>query len=1015
MQELPAADVLAILVVHDGAEWLPACLDALAAQTYPHRLIVVDNGSRDDSRDILLSRMDPDDLLVAERDLGFGAAVAMALDAAGERPDWILLVHDDLVLEPNAIEALVTHAVADPRLAVVGTKLVDYDEPTRLAEVGMSVDITGRPDSGLEADELDQGQRDSAHEVLYVSTAGMFVRADAFDQLGRFDRRYHVFRDDLDLCWRAWLAGHTVEIAPRASGRHAAGASNYRRLGQTAFLGPRYFAERNTLATLIKNYSGRRLLYLVPLFFVVGVAKVVGFIATRRVSDAWQTVRAWVWNAIHLPNTVARRRATQALRVRSDAELGHLFAKTSSRLRAYFEAIGSWLAGGDDLPDLADEEVGGEPPTASARVLRLVRAQPILVGGIVLGVLALVAFFPLLRPGQLRGGELAPFPASAFDFFRAYLRPWNDAGGGGTPMPPSPAQALLGFVSFLSFGSRWLAQRVLLLAPLPLAWLLAVVALRVVTPRRAPRLAGATVYVLSPPALAALATGRISSLGIVVALPALVITLGVVVRHGVPATVAWRGTAAAALVGSAAIAFSPPFAVLLGLLLVLGLIGSAVAPGTLDDRRMASARLGVIAISVVLLLFPWSFTLVGGATPILGGFEPSEPVVAAAWRWLLLSPDAPAWPGIAAGVALMAAGVLGVALGLAKRPVAVPMLWGVALVTITVAWLTGRAAAPWTWPGDLLLVAAAALSGLLAVGLDGAEEQLGRHAFGWRQLAALLTAVVVTIGVATNILFLLRGPWDAFVIDEPALPAFLAAERGSVGEFRVLVLAGDATSVRWDVTGPDGVSMLEHGVPRSATLLDLLGAHVADVLAGTDVGAAAQFGLANVRYVVVPEGGRTAALERALASQVHLEPQPVAAGLLYEVQGWLPRAAWLSLPDASYAQQRGEVPPAAVLEPLERQDPSRYEGHSEGEGVLMLAEPAASGWRAEVDGREVPGFSEAGVARFPVATEGAVLIEYSRGTVRLVLVSLQALIALVVLSLMLRPPRFALPGQEVRR
>ncbi|MDQ4130444.1 MAG: glycosyltransferase, partial [Actinomycetota bacterium] len=260
-------------MVHDGVVWLPEVLDRLERQTYPAlHPIAVDNGSTDGSRHLLLGRLGEDRVLVTDRDLGFPAAVSMALDsaaAAATEAPWLLFLHDDLVLEPDAVECLVAHATSDPRLVAVGPKLLQHDNPRLLQQVGMSIDLTGRSDSGLEPDELDQGQRDRPRPVLYVSTAGMLVRRDVFDALGRFDRRYHVFRDDLDLCWRIWLAGHDVEVVPSAVGRHVRALSNYRRLGYTAKLGPRYFAERNTLATLIKCYSRARLAVVLPLFFLV--------------------------------------------------------------------------------------------------------------------------------------------------------------------------------------------------------------------------------------------------------------------------------------------------------------------------------------------------------------------------------------------------------------------------------------------------------------------------------------------------------------------------------------------------------------------------------------------------------------------------------------------------------------------------------------------------------------------------------------------------------------------------
>ena len=74
-----------------------------------------------------------------------------------------------------------------------------------------------------------------------------------------------AFREDLDLCGRAAVAGHDVEVVPAAVGSHAALAAEHRRTGRVAELGPRYLAERNTLTALLMNYGRPRLLVVLPL------------------------------------------------------------------------------------------------------------------------------------------------------------------------------------------------------------------------------------------------------------------------------------------------------------------------------------------------------------------------------------------------------------------------------------------------------------------------------------------------------------------------------------------------------------------------------------------------------------------------------------------------------------------------------------------------------------------------------------------------------------------------------
>lgn len=1003
--------VLAILVAHDGLAWLGETIDALEAQDLEElEILAVDNGSADGSRDLLIERLGHDRVLVAERDLGFGAAVSMALDSAmAAHAEHLLLVHDDCALAPDAARLLSDALAADPHLAAVGPKLVDWDDPRRLQTVGMTVDVTGRADSGLEPDELDQGQRDIVRPVLYVPTTAMMVRRDAFERLGRFDRRYHIFRDDLDLCWRAWLTGYDVEVHPAAEARHAQGASNYLRLGQTAFIGPRYFAERNTLATLLKTYQFRRLLGILPLFLLVGLAKVLGFVATRRLSDAWQTLRAWAWNVVHLRETWRLRQTVQEGRQRTDAEVRPLFAKVAPRLRAYVEAVVDWLAGGEVNLEEAPPDAAGEPATATRRAIEYVRRRPVLVAAVLLLAVGIVVSLPLLQSGQLRGGELGAWPSSASEFLRAYGAGWHDVGGVGTAIPPSPAQGALGVLTLLAGGSSWLATRLLVLGALPLAWLLALRAGSIVTERRPPRLAAATAYVLSPPVLAALVTARVSVLVLVVLLPALVSAAAAMVDMTSSPARAWRATSATALVAAVIIAFVPPAALLL---LAGAVITAALVPLAIPDastRIGALVRIAAVIVGTFLLLSPWSITLVRSGSPV---FDPVGPTGAQAqpfWRWLALTPDLVGFAGVLAGLGFVIGGVLGIVFGFRQRPWLVGGLWATALLGAVAAWGLGRAGTEaFAWPGVPLVLVSLALALLLAVAFASFGERLGEHTFGWRQLASLLTAFAVLLGMGVSGATLLDDPWDAYAIGEGSLPAFIEVDRQNVGEFRVLVMADQDGVIEWDLTGADGSTMLRFGQAVPDTLETIVSSVVSEMMGGADPGAAGRLGLASIRYVFVPEGGRSAALDRALGDQLDLEPQPVANGRVYRVSGWVPKAVLIPLDAVEPVLRRGEIPPGTTVTSLEHTAPATYVGEAPRPGSVLLADVTAPGWEAYADGVALEARPRDGMLRFEVPEAAArVEITYARQGRRTGLLLIQLVLVLVALSLVLRPPGFA--------
>ena len=96
----------------------------------------------------------------------------------------------------------------------------------RLLQVGLAADKTGVPLSPVEPGELDQEQHDAVRDVFFVPGACTLVRADLFAALGGFDPGIDLLGEDLDLCWRAHVAGARVLIAPAGRVRHLEALGN---------------------------------------------------------------------------------------------------------------------------------------------------------------------------------------------------------------------------------------------------------------------------------------------------------------------------------------------------------------------------------------------------------------------------------------------------------------------------------------------------------------------------------------------------------------------------------------------------------------------------------------------------------------------------------------------------------------------------------------------------------------------------------------------------------------------
>ncbi len=235
----PPVTVTAVVVAHHGDRWLPGLQAALAGQTRPPDVVVAADTSENDpatpdppaggGADPLRRWLGADHVVELPPRTGFGAAVQAALGVAPEPGDWVWLLHDDCAPAPAALEKLLAEVRHDPRIAVAGPKVLGLGDRRLLLEVGVTIARSGRRDVGLERREHDQGQHDGVRSVLAVGTAGMLVRRDVWDELGGLDPRLPLLRDDVDLGWRANLAGHRVVVATDAVVHHAEAGSHRRR------------------------------------------------------------------------------------------------------------------------------------------------------------------------------------------------------------------------------------------------------------------------------------------------------------------------------------------------------------------------------------------------------------------------------------------------------------------------------------------------------------------------------------------------------------------------------------------------------------------------------------------------------------------------------------------------------------------------------------------------------------------------------------------------------------------
>ncbi len=193
------------------------CLESLAQLDYPnYKIVVVDNGSRDDEATVIRSCFPAVTVLRNERNLGFAEGNNVAIQyALGQGADYVFLLNNDTVMAPQMLKWLIEVAESDDQIAVVGPKIYYFDEPQTIWSAGGILKPRWMPVM-LGLDETDQGQHDTLREVDWVTGCALLIKSSVIRRIGLIDARYFIYFEESDWCSRAKRAGFKILYVPEA-------------------------------------------------------------------------------------------------------------------------------------------------------------------------------------------------------------------------------------------------------------------------------------------------------------------------------------------------------------------------------------------------------------------------------------------------------------------------------------------------------------------------------------------------------------------------------------------------------------------------------------------------------------------------------------------------------------------------------------------------------------------------------------------------------------------------------
>lgn len=219
-----------VLTWNDKANLL-ACLDSLSRLSYSNvRIIVSDNGSTDGTIEAVHAAF-PDVALIENGcNLFWAGGNNVGIEwALGDGADYVLLLNNDIVVDPDLVSELVRVGRSDPAIGMLAPKIYYYDEELgtggrRLWYAGAKVSMWRGLARHIGIREIDRGQYDALGTTDYVTGCALMAKREVIETIGLIDPTYIAYGEDMDWSYRASRADFRLVYVPTAKLWHKIGA-----------------------------------------------------------------------------------------------------------------------------------------------------------------------------------------------------------------------------------------------------------------------------------------------------------------------------------------------------------------------------------------------------------------------------------------------------------------------------------------------------------------------------------------------------------------------------------------------------------------------------------------------------------------------------------------------------------------------------------------------------------------------------------------------------------------------
>ncbi len=210
--------VIFVIPTMNRSQDLHACLLSIERMSVlPAAVIVVDNGSDDDTIEVVNAQHPQVELIALEENLGATGASNRGFERAlSMGAEYVLRLDSDTEVAPDFLDTIIKFAIEHPDGGVFSPKIYYYDPPDRIWYAGADAHPWHMGAIHVHRGETDSPANSLPKKVDYVWAAAMLIKREALLKVGGFDEDFLVYQEELDYCQRVRSAGFELWIVPQA-------------------------------------------------------------------------------------------------------------------------------------------------------------------------------------------------------------------------------------------------------------------------------------------------------------------------------------------------------------------------------------------------------------------------------------------------------------------------------------------------------------------------------------------------------------------------------------------------------------------------------------------------------------------------------------------------------------------------------------------------------------------------------------------------------------------------------